>query len=205
MTVLLGVTLAVAVLSPAGPATAARKELRLQFRPVLGQVASAGTTTATTTAGTAAAVRAAVSSCDLAAVTALPGVPTSTRAAAGACVVLPESPGGPRVARYYLGPAGLDEQSLAGAKAEFVSGQGWTIRLDLNKRGSAKWDALAQQQFHQQVALVVDGLVVAAPTIQPADQAFSSFGGVAVVSGRFTPKSATALAAGLRRAIANGR
>jgi preprotein translocase subunit SecD len=204
---LLGLTVATAIAMALPAEARAGKQLHLQFRPVLGQLPSSGSTTATTattTAASGAAARAAVASCDLAAVTALPVVPTSNRAdkQAGACVVLPESPGGKRVARYYLGPAGLDEGSLARARAEFVSGQGWTIRLDLTKAGSATWDALAQAQFHQQVALVVDGLVLSAPTIQPSDQTFSSFGGIAVISGRFTAKSAKSLAAGLQRTIA---
>ena len=204
VTVLLGLTVATAAVATTPAGASAAKAVHLQFRPVLGQLPSSGTTTVTTTAVSAAPARAAVASCDLAAVTALPVVPTSTSAerAPRTCVVLPESPGGPRVGRYYLGPAGLDEQSLTSARGEFVSGQGWTIRLDLTQAGSAKWDALARAQFHQQVALVADGLVLAAPEIQPADQTFQSFDGIAVISGRFTAKSAKALAAGLRRAIA---
>jgi preprotein translocase subunit SecD len=202
LAVLLGLTVATAAVTSAGATSG--KAVHLQFRPVLGQLPSAGTTTATTTAASGAAARAAVASCDLAAVTALPAVPTTNGAddTPGACVVLPESPGGTRVARYYLGPAGLDEQDLAGAQREFVSGQGWTIHLDLTQAGSAKWDALAQAQFHQQVALVAAGLVVSAPTIQPGDQAFTSFGGSAVISSHFSAKGAKTLAAGLRRAIA---
>ena len=33
--------------------------------------------------------------------------------------------------------------------------------------GSTKWDALGQAQFQKQVAIVLDGIVQSAPTIQP--------------------------------------
>jgi len=75
-----------------------------------------------------------------------------------------------------------------------VSGDGWTVKMDLTGSGSSKWDALAQQQFHKQVAIVLDGLVQSAPTIQPKDAAFTSFGGTAVISGNFTQDEAENLA-----------
>ena len=85
-----------------------------------------------------------------------------------ACVVLPDKPGSKTSPRYFLGKAGLTGKgTVSTAKAEFVSGQGWTVKMDLTGSGSSKWDALAQQQFQKQVAIVLDGQVQSAPTIQP--------------------------------------
>jgi preprotein translocase subunit SecD len=66
--------------------------------------------------------------------------------------------------------------------------------MDLTDSGSSKWDQLAEQQFHKQVAIVLDGLVQSAPTIQPQDASFTSFGGTAVISGSFTQDEADNLA-----------
>jgi preprotein translocase subunit SecD len=66
--------------------------------------------------------------------------------------------------------------------------------VNLTNAGSAQWDALAQKQFHQQVAIVLDGIVQSAPSIQPKDTTFTSFGGTAVISGGFTGGQASDLA-----------
>ncbi|HEX5587704.1 MAG TPA: protein translocase subunit SecD [Acidimicrobiia bacterium] len=177
----------------------------LRFRPVLlapgavppkpgaavppstsSTTAPTSTTAAPTPEATAAelaAAQQAVASCDANAVAALPSAPTTTRGkdTRDACVILPDKDS-PKV-RYYLGPAGLTGKVVASAKAEFISSEGWTVKMDLTDDGSAQWDQLAQQQFHQQVAIVLDGEVRSAPTIQPNDAAFTSFGGTAVISG----------------------
>jgi preprotein translocase subunit SecD len=184
----------------------------LRFRPVITQLPAANVkpvpSTSTTTPGTPttappatdeAAARAAVKSCDTTTVQTLSStiaIPTTNRLGdtRDACVVLPNKPGGANASRYYLGPAGLTGKAVGSAKAEFVSGQGWTVKVDLTSKGSSQWDALAQQQFHKQVAIVLDGIVQSAPTIQPDSQAFSSFGGTAVISGNFTGGEASDLA-----------
>jgi preprotein translocase subunit SecD len=143
-----------------------------------------------------AAANAAVASCDANTVAALAKIPTTAREGdkRSACVVLPGKPGGPKAARSYLGPAGLTGKAVSSSKAEFVSTQGWTVKMDLTSSGSTKWDDLAQKQFHQQVAIVLDGVVQSAPQIQPNDTTFTSFGGTAVISGRFTQSEAEDLA-----------
>jgi preprotein translocase subunit SecD len=191
------------------------KTAELRFRPVISPVPSlaqqekaiASTTTTTTPAGatpstttpqpTTAEAKAAILACDDAKVQTLIEIPTTSRGSdvRNACVVLPQKPGGKDATRYYLGKAGLTGKGTVDtAKAEFVSGQGWTVKMDLTGSGSSKWDALAQQQFHKQVAIVLDGLVQSAPTIQPNDQSFTSFGGTAVISGSFTQDEAENLA-----------
>ncbi len=81
--------------------------------------------------------------------------------------MLPDKPGGRSVPRYYLGPAGLTGKAVSSAKAEFVSSQGWTVKMDLTGSGSSQWDQLAQAQFHKQVAITLDSIVQSAPSIQP--------------------------------------
>jgi preprotein translocase subunit SecD len=184
----------------------------LRFRPVTTQLpseaaqAKAATTTTTAAPGatttttppqpSTAAAKAAIAKCDDATVSTLTTIPTTSRAAdtRNACVVLPNKPGGKNAPRYYLGKAGLTGKVVSSAKAEFVSGSGWVVNMNLTDKGSSQWDALAQQQFHKQVAIVLDGIVQSAPTIQPGQQAFSSFGGKAQISGGFTGSEASDLA-----------
>jgi preprotein translocase subunit SecD len=66
--------------------------------------------------------------------------------------------------------------------------------MDLTDSGSAKWDQLASEQFHKQVAITLDSIVQSAPTIQPNDPSFTSFGGTAVISGSFDQGEAEDLA-----------
>jgi len=188
------------------------KTAELCFRPVTTQLpseaaqAKAATTTTTTAPGATTtttppqpstdAARAAIAKCDDATVSTLTTIPTTTRAAdvRNACVVLPNKPGGKNAPRYYLGKAGLTGKVVSSAKAEFVSGSGWVVNMNLTDKSSSQWDNLAQQQFHKQVAIVLDGIVQSAPTIQPDQQAFSSFGGKAQISGGFTGSAASDLA-----------
>jgi preprotein translocase subunit SecD len=189
------------------------KTAELRFRPVIAplpseaQQAKDATTTTTTAPGatttttapqpSTAEAKAAVASCNEATVATLTTIPSTVRAddRRNACVVLPNKPGTKASSRYYLGKAGLTGKgTVSTAKAEFVSGQGWTVKMDLTDSGSSKWDALAQQQFQKQVAIVLDGLVQSAPTIPPNNRTFESFGGTAVISGSFTQPEAENLA-----------
>jgi preprotein translocase subunit SecD len=188
------------------------KTAELRFRPVLTALPPASATPTSTTAPASttapttptvppdpAAVAAAVESCDanqVAAIAQSTKIPTTSRAAdtRNACVVLPNEPGGARSPRYYLGPAGLTGKAVASAKSEFAPGTGYVVNMDLTDSGSGKWDALAQQQFHNQVAITLDGIVQSAPQIQPGEAAFSSFGGKAQISGDFTGSEASDLA-----------
>lgn len=126
-------------------------------------------------------------------------VPTTPLAALSrdACAVLAGSDHAGT--RYLVGPLALDATAVQRSRAEFVSGQGWTIRLDLTPRGARAFDALAKQSFHQEIAMVVDGIVVSAPLIQPGSATFSSFEGTAVISGDFTSKQAKGLAKSINR------
>lgn len=83
---------------------------------------------------------------------------------------------------YEVGPAGVVGGDVGSAKKE-TTAQGPVVSLTFKGDGPKKWDALAQQQFRKQVAIVLDGVVISSPVIQPDQQAFSSFEGRASISG----------------------
>ena len=199
---MVGPLLALVLVSVGGAATAstpptrrARSPVALEFRPVIAPMPSVAATPPTSAPVNLAGAKRAIASCDDAAVAQLAVIPTTTAAAAtaDACVVYPDRTGGREATRYYLGPAAVTRRGINNAKPDFVSGQGWTVTLTLTRSGSKAWDALARAQFHKQVALTVAGRVVAAPTIQPADATFRSFGGTAVIASDFTHKEVVAL------------
>jgi len=113
-----------------------------------------------------------------------------------ATVLLPGSPGA-GTDRYVLGPAALTGTSVRAAHVQDIDGQ-WTVDLQLTGSGSARWDALARQQFHAIVGVVFGGMVVSAPITQPTQTAFSSFDGRLQVSGGLSEHQAEAVAAALR-------
>jgi len=169
----------------------------LRFRPVLlSGIAPEGGAVADPTA------TATVASCNAGAVGALHSIPTTAWAddKSAECVVLNALPSDDSGSRYYLGPSALGSDVIDSAKRQFMPSQGWTVRIDFTPHGSARFDSLAKAQFHKQVALALEGTVMSAPTIEPVDQSFSSFGGTAVVSGTFDERQGALLAA-----AANGR
>ncbi len=180
----------------------------LRFRPVLAPLADlkavagvttttvAGATTTTTVPATEEAIKAAVAACDPNALVPLIAggarIPTSTRAedTRKACVVLQERDSS---SRLFLGPTQLTGKVVDNAKSEFQTGQGWAVSINFAGEGAALWDQVAQSNFHERVAIVLDGIIQSAPTIQPDDQVFSSFGGTAVISGSFEQDEAEEL------------
>jgi preprotein translocase subunit SecD len=71
----------------------------------------------------------------------------------------------------------------------------WVVDYTLNgSAGSAKWDQVAQQNFHQLLAIELDGDVYSAPIIQPTQASFSSFQGKGEISGSLTQQDAQNLA-----------
>ena len=60
--------------------------------------------------------------------------------------------------------------------------------------GSALWDKVAQENFHQFLGIELDGKVYSAPIIQPTPATFSSFGGKGEISGSLTQADAQNLA-----------
>jgi preprotein translocase subunit SecD len=110
-------------------------------------------------------------------------------------VLLPQKDSNGNVTvRYLLGPSTLDGSALKTASAGLDSTGQWLVNFNLTSAGSPKWDALAQANFHKQVAIVLDGVVESAPSIQPNQQSFTSFAGQGQISGNFTESSAKSLA-----------
>ena len=99
-------------------------------------------------------------------------------------------------ARYVLGPAevlGTQVKKATAAIDQQGSG-GWYVALDFNKEGTSKFGAITQRVVsltapQNQVAIVLDGLVVSAPRIISA-----IIGGSAQITGDFTQQEASDLA-----------
>jgi len=96
--------------------------------------------------------------------------------------------------RYVLGPSELTGRAVKDAKAEVEQGTGeWTVGFTLTDTGSKEFDALAARNLSKQVAIVLDGVVQSAPTIQQAE-----FKGSGEITGNFTEREAKDLALVLR-------
>ncbi len=123
-----------------------------------------------------------------------PSTPSS-KDKASATVLLPvKSAAAGSAARYELGPASVTGADLKSATAALQSNGTWGVNFTLTSAGSPKWNALAQQQFHKQVAIDLDGQVVSAPEIQPNQASFTSFNGTGSITGSFTQSQASSLA-----------
>jgi preprotein translocase subunit SecD len=110
-------------------------------------------------------------------------------------VLLPSDPlaGAQQYARFVLGPSQLKGSAVASATAVFdTSISAWAVSYVL--KAVTPWDNVAQANFHQYVAIDLDGLVESAPLIQPNNGSFSSFGGKGEISGNFTQATAKTLA-----------
>ena len=99
-------------------------------------------------------------------------------------------------ARYVLGPAEVlgNQVKNASAAIDQEGSGGWFVSLDFNKEGSGKFSAVTQRVTslaapQNQVAIVLDGLVVSAPRIISAIT-----GGSAQITGDFTQQEASDLA-----------
>ena len=132
---------------------------------------------------------------------ALAGYPSSTRDVPMRTVLLGGLAGGPPVhQRWVLGPS---EMRLSSSDVESASAQKnqtgqWTVTVHLSSNGAAAFDHLAEENFHQFVAIDMGGKVVSTPIIQPTQTAFSSFDGALQISGSLTASNAHAVAAAIK-------
>lgn len=101
--------------------------------------------------------------------------------------------GSPKV-RYVLGPAQLTGQAIGKAVAQQDQAGAWVVTYSLTGKGSPLWDQVASANFHQMLAIELDGVIQSAPIIQPTQSSFTSFGGQGQISGSFTEQSAKTLA-----------
>ncbi|MGD0853211.1 MAG: protein translocase subunit SecD [Acidimicrobiales bacterium] len=107
-------------------------------------------------------------------------------------VILPllGSPG----TRYLLGKSELTGQAVGKAVAQQDQLGAWVVNYTLTKKGSPEWDAVADKNFHQALAIELDGVIQSAPLIQPDQATFTSFDGTGEISGSFTETGAKNLA-----------
>jgi len=101
---------------------------------------------------------------------------------------------GQRGVRLVLGPSQLTGTAISKAVAQQDQVGAWVVNYNLTSTGSPEWDAVAKANFHQQLAIELDGVVQSAPLIQPTQNSFTSFAGSGQISGSFTESSAKALA-----------
>jgi len=104
-------------------------------------------------------------------------------------------PGGQVVVCYEMGPVAVDAGAVTSA-AVVSDGAAPTagVTFELSPAGTSRWNAMARTAgVGAQVAIVVDGAIVGAPTLQTTD-----FPGKGVVTG-LDPAAAQRLAGRLNR------
>ena len=117
---------------------------------------------------------------------------------ANSTVLLPGIGGacdGTAVIRCVLGPAQMTGRSIASATATQNQTGAWVVDYTLaGSAGSALWDKVAMENFHQLLGIELDGQVYSAPIIQPTQSSFTSFQGRGEISGSLTQADAQNLA-----------
>ncbi|MFM8999746.1 MAG: protein translocase subunit SecD [Actinomycetota bacterium] len=103
---------------------------------------------------------------------------------------------GDAAVKYVLGPQALTGDAIRRATAVFGTGgtdgtgaTGWQIDFELTSAGSDAFGELTQRLIGKQLAIVVDEVVISAPTVQSAIT-----GGSGVITGAFTEQEARDLA-----------
>lgn len=109
-------------------------------------------------------------------------------------VLLPAINGAGSYPRYLLGPAQLTGHAIASAVAQTTQLGKWVVSYTLTSSGTPKWEKLAQNYFHEIVAIELDGEIYSAPLIQPSQSSFSSFAGKGEISGHLSETEAKKLA-----------
>jgi preprotein translocase subunit SecD len=109
-------------------------------------------------------------------------------------VLLPMRIKGKEVERFQLGPALLTGEVVRTARAQFNQNSGqWYVQLYLTSKGSPSFDAMAAANQGKQIAIVLDGVVQSAPTINA-----TKFDGKPTITGSFNQSEAKDLALVLR-------
>lgn len=116
----------------------------------------------------------------------VPSTPV-TNVPANATALLPIH--GDPTSRYIVGPTLLTGSALKSAFAGVDSSGNWVVNFSLTTAGSPKFDAIATKYYQKQIAIVLDGIVESAPTINA-----KTFGGQGQISGTFSQAQAQDLA-----------
>lgn len=96
--------------------------------------------------------------------------------------------------KFVLAPASVQGRNVSSASAQLAQGAGWQVLLNFDSTGTSKFSQITQEVYQQpppnnQVAIVLDGLVVSAPAIQEPIP-----GGQAQITGQFSQSEAENLA-----------
>ncbi len=67
---------------------------------------------------------------------------------------------------YRLGAAALDQPGVASAAPFSFDGEDWTVDIELDDQAAAAFDEVAARHYGRRLALVLDGTVLSAPTVQ---------------------------------------
>ena len=86
--------------------------------------------------------------------------------------------------RYVLGPEEMTGSSIGSAVAQQNQTGQWEVNYSLKgSAGSQLWDKVAEENFHLELGIELDGVVQSAPLIQPTQNSFTSFDGQGTISG----------------------
>lgn len=98
--------------------------------------------------------------------------------------------------KYLLAESTVEGRDVASAaiQQDQTAPGNWAVGLSFTGEGQERWIALAQQAQGTQVAVVLDNVVVTAPTIQPG----AASGGSVEITGQFTSDEARLLAEQLK-------
>jgi hypothetical protein len=116
----------------------------------------------------------------------LVGTPSTKSSAdlASATILLPGLRDAGSENRYLLGPVQLSGAAIAKAVVQYQEfDKEWVVNLTMTGRGKPLWDKVACTNFHRELAIVVNGIVVSSPLIQPSQSACTSFGGQGTIGG----------------------
>ncbi len=91
---------------------------------------------------------------------------------------------------YQLGPPSVTGNDIAAAAAVDGLGGAWEVAFDLTAAGTQAFNAMAAQVgLGNRIAIVLDGAVISAPTLET-----TQFPGKGRIAGDFTPAQARELA-----------
>jgi hypothetical protein len=131
-----------------------------------------------------------------------PSTSTRTPGFTSSTVLLPGLHGacdGSAAVRCVLGPVEMSSRSIGRVTVrQSHAGIGWVVDYTMaDGPGSAQWDKVAEENFHQFLGIEVGGVVYTAPLMQPTQSSFSSFDGKGELSGNFSRAEALYLAKAL--------
>jgi hypothetical protein len=96
--------------------------------------------------------------------------------------------------RMVLGPAQMDASPIAAAKAVFVD-HTWRVDCTLTLADISQWERATRTDFHEYMAIDVDGLVISARLVESGQDTYSPYGDKMQLGGNLNKPRAMQLAA----------